>query len=87
MRRRGKQSTRSAGDADDVIRIDPGFDRFRAQVVAEACREEGFSVELLTMDDLGTAPGLAAGVAHQLLVHQSEVEQVCAIVRRSEWRT
>lgn len=81
--RRRRQSVDAPRDA--VVEIDVGFDRFHAQLLVEACRAEGCTVELLTMDDSGQAPGLPALVPHKLLVFQQDLEVVRAVLRRSEW--
>ena len=38
----------------DLTHVPVGGDRFRAQLIAEACRAAGLEVELLTADDSGT---------------------------------
>ena len=72
----------SAG-GDEIVTIELGFDRFEAHLLAEACRAEGCTVELLTMDDLGQAPGRLAGMPHRLLVWRSELRTVEAVIARS----
>lgn len=82
MFRRNKH--REGGTArDDLVSIDVGFDRFQAHLLAEACRAEGCSVELLTMDDNGQVPGLPALLPHRLLVHESELATVRAVLTRT----
>jgi hypothetical protein len=71
----------SEGD-DDLVSIDVGFDRFHAQLLAEACRAEGCTVELL-VDDLATATGQLVGMPNRLLVRRSEVETIEAIIALS----
>jgi hypothetical protein len=80
-----RRRTRPAeGNAEDVIvPIDVGFDRFHAHLLLEACRAEGCSVELLTMDDNGQAPGLPALLPHRLLARDSEIETVRRVIART----
>lgn len=84
---RKRQSSAAAAPheqgTDDVVSVDVGFDRFHAELLAEACRQEGCVVELLTMDDSGTSPGLPAGMPHRLLVRRSEREKVQAVLART----
>lgn len=55
-----------------------GTDRFRAQVIAEACRAEGLEVELLMSDDTYFYSEI------RLLVGSDEVEIAAAEIRRSD---
>lgn len=56
-----------------------GTDRFRAQLIAEACRAAGLEVELLTADDSGTFM-YGAIQPHRLLVRLEDVDQVEMVV-------
>jgi len=65
---------------DDLRFVPVGTDRFRAQVIAEACRAAGLEVKLLLSDD----SGYGAVQPHRLLVRSGELEQVLAVVRKSD---
>jgi Tfp pilus assembly protein PilN len=67
---------------DDIVVIRVGSDRFRAQLIAEACRAEGITVELLTGDDSGVDPFMAMIQQHRLLVAAGDADRVRAIVDR-----
>jgi hypothetical protein len=66
----------------DTVAIQVGRDRFVAQLMAERCRADGISVELLLMDENGNAPGLGL-TQHRLLVRRVDVDQVRALL--PEW--
>ncbi len=74
-----------ATGADDVeiVTLRLGFDRFNAHIVTEACRDEGLTVELLTMDDQGSLPGNLAVLRHRLLVRADELDEVRQVLARS----
>lgn len=63
---------------DDLEQIPVGTDRFRAQVIAEACRDEGLEVELLMSDDTYFYAEI------RLLAHADQLEQVLAVVQKSD---
>lgn len=63
---------------DDLKQIPVGTDRFRAQVIAEACRAEGLDVELLMSDDTYFYAEI------RLLAHADQLEQVLAVVQKSD---
>jgi hypothetical protein len=65
---------------DDLRFVPVGTDRFRAQVIAEACRAAGLEVKLLLSDD----SGYGAVQPHRLLVRSGELEQVLAVVKKSD---
>jgi hypothetical protein len=77
---------RIAAVSDDVVVIQIGSDRFRAQVIAEACRAEGITVELLTGDDSGVDPFMAIIQQHRLLVAAEDADRVRAVVERGSPR-
>jgi hypothetical protein len=60
-----------------------GPDRFRAQVIAEACRDAGLDVELLTSDAQGTGPHMGWAENYRLLVRTHDLDAVAAIVEQS----
>ncbi len=63
------------------VEVQLGFDRFEAAMIAEACRADGFDVELLLMDASGTVAG---GLApHRLLARETDLDMVTRIVNRS----
>jgi hypothetical protein len=72
--------------SDDIVVIRVGSDRFRAQLIAEACRAEGITVELLTGDDSGVDPFMAMIQQHRLLVAAPDADRVRAIVDRGSPR-
>ncbi len=65
---------------DDVTFVMLGTDRFKAQVIAEACRAAGLEVKLLMSDD----SGYGAIQPHRLLVHSGDLERVQAIADQSD---
>jgi hypothetical protein len=69
--------------AQDLVYLPVGEDRFRAQVIAEACRAEGVRVELLTADASGVDPVIARLQEFRLLVAAADVDRVQAILRRT----
>lgn len=69
---------------DDPTYVPVGTDRFRAQVIAEACRAEGLEVELLTADDNGTFSMYGEIQQHRLLVRSGDLAQVLALIQRSD---
>lgn len=70
-------------DHPEIVRIELGYDRFEAQIIAESCRAEGLTVEVMFMDEGGNAPGRTALEPHLLLVRSEDVEQAQAVVARS----
>jgi len=70
-------------DDVEIITLTLGVDAFDAGVVAEACRDEGLTVELLRMDDHGALPGNKALLPHRLLVRSDELDEVQQILARS----
>ncbi len=70
-------------DDVEIVTLRLGFDRFDAHLVTEACRAEGLTVELLTMDDNGHSLGMMAVIRHRLLVRSDELEAVQRILARS----
>jgi len=68
---------------DELAYIPLGGDRYRAHLIAEAVRAEGFKVELLTADDSGVDPFLAMIQSHRLLVRSEDVDRIQAIVDQS----
>ncbi len=71
--------------ADDVeiVTLRLGFDAFQAGIAAEACRDQGFQVELLRSDDQGALPGNLAAVPHRLLVRSDQLADARRILARS----
>jgi hypothetical protein len=68
---------------ESLVYVPVGNDRFRAQVIAEACRAEGIRVELLTADNSGVDPVMGIMQGHRLLVAAADADRVRAIARRS----
>ena len=64
---------------DDLTQIPVGMNRFRAQVIAEACQAAGLKVELLSSDSWqGELP------LYRLLVRSGDLEQVLAVIEKSD---
>jgi len=68
--------------ADRLVYVPVGVDRFRAQMVAAACRAEGLRVELLTADGSGVDPIMGRIQGFRLLVRSADLARVQAIVGR-----
>ena len=68
--------------AAQLVPVPVGEDRFRAQILAEACRAAGIRVELITGDASGVDPVVGIIQGHRLLVRADDVERVRAILRR-----
>jgi len=62
--------------------VDVGPDRFRAELIAEACKADGIRVELLTADDDGTFPYWGIIQHHRLLIRSDDRDRVEAVLRR-----
>jgi len=69
--------------AERLVYVPVGGDRFRAQMIAEACRAEGIRVELLTADESGVDPVMGRLQGFRLLVAAADEGRVRAILRRS----
>ena len=69
--------------AERLVYVPVGGDRFRAQMIAEACRVEGLQVELLTDDESGADPIMGRIQGFRLLVAATDVDRVQAIIGRS----
>ena len=67
----------------EIVRLELGYDRFEAQIIAESCRSEDLTVEVMFMDEGGNAPGRTALEPHLLLVRSEDVEQAQAVIARS----
>ena len=68
---------------DDLVYVPVGTDRFRADLIAAACRNEGLTVELLTADDDGTFPWYGPTQPFRLLVHRSDLDKVRTVISRT----
>jgi len=69
--------------AENLVYVPVGGDRFRAQMIAEACRAEGIRVELLTADESGVDPVMGRLQGFRLLVTAADEGRVRAIIGRS----
>ena len=69
--------------AENLVYVPVGGDRFRAQMIAEACRAEGIRVELLTADESGVDPVMGRLQGFRLLVTAADEGRVRAIVDRT----
>jgi len=65
------------------VEVQLGFDRFEATMIAEACRAEGFDVQLRLMDASGAVPGRVALTPHRLMAREADLEMVTRIIARS----
>jgi len=69
--------------AGNLVYVPVGSDRFRAQMITEACRAEGLRVELLTADESGVDPIMGRIQGFRLLVAAGDADRARAIVHRS----
>lgn len=65
---------------DDLEYVPVGTDRWRAHLVAEACRAVGIPVQLLTSDASGVDPALALMQSHRLLVRRTDLDRVRTVI-------
>ena len=79
-RLRARRRKHKASAEDEFVQIRIGMNRFRGQVIAEACRAAGLRVQLLRSDD----SGYGNVEARRLLVRSDQLEQVMAIIERSD---
>ena len=63
---------------DELKYVRVGFDRFRAELLVEACIAAGLEVKLLAADD----SGFTVDQPHRLLVRSNEFEKVLAIIQQ-----
>ena len=63
---------------DELTQVSVGADRFRAHVIAEACRAAGLEVELLMSDDTHFF------VEIRLLVRTADLERVAALIQKAD---
>ena len=63
---------------DELVYVPLGGDRFEAQLIAEACRAEGYEVKLLLSDD----SGYGALQSHRLLVHSDDLAKIEALIEK-----
>jgi hypothetical protein len=68
-------------DTGRLIEITLTKDMFECQVLAEAVRAEGYIIELIT--DAGETGATLPTSASRLLIHESDVDAVKAILERS----
>ena len=64
----------------EFTQIPMGTNRFRVQVIAEACLAEGLRVQTLLTDD----SGYGNVEPHRLLVRVDQLEQVLAVIEKSD---
>ena len=69
--------------AGNLVYVPVGGDRFRAQMIVEACRAEGLRVELPTADESGVHPIMGRIQGFRLLAAAGEVDRVRAVIGRS----
>ena len=63
---------------DELKYVRVGFDRFRAELLVEACIAAGLEVKLFAADD----SGFTVDQPHRLLVRSDEFEKVLAIIQQ-----
>ena len=73
-----RRSSHGVSGMDDLTHVPVGMNRFRAQVIAEACHAAGLKVELLSSDSSGELP------LYRLLVRSDDLEQVLAVIEKSD---
>lgn len=66
----------------ELVEVAVGYDRLAASMVVARCEAEGIPVRLLTMDDNGLSPGIAALAEHRVLIRRTDRDRVRAIVRQ-----
>ena len=64
----------------ELVYVPVGPDRYQAQIITDACRSEGYQVELLSADIEVIAPNLGWPESHRLLVFAEDADAVRAIV-------
>ena len=79
-RSRIKRRSEKGAAGDELVQIPMGTNRFRGQVIAEACQAAGLRVQLLLSDD----SGYGNVEPHRLLVRSDQLEQVMAVIKRSD---
>lgn len=67
----------------DLVELPVGYDRTAASMIVARCEAEGIPVRLLTMDDNGLSPGIAALAEHRVIVRLADRDRVQTIVHRS----
>lgn len=67
--------------SNDITQVPVGSDHFTAQIILEACRADGLTVELLGTSH-GAHPGF--GAEQYLLVRTDEIAAVQAIIAASQ---
>ena len=66
-----------------LIELPVGYDRTAASMIVARCEAEQIAIRLLTMDENGLAPGIAALAEHRVLIRDTDRERVESIIRRS----
>ncbi len=79
FRRGGRAKT---NDDAELVDLPVGYDRTAAFMIVARCEAEGIPIRLLTMDENGLAPGIAALAEHRVLVREEDRERVDAIIRQ-----
>ena len=75
----GRRSPKDS-DRDELTDINVGNNRFHAQLIAEACGAASLKVKLLLSDD----SGYGNVEAHRLLLFARDLEQVAAIIEKTD---
>lgn len=65
-----------------MIELPVGYDRTVASMIVARCEAEEIPVKLLTMDENGLAPGIAALAEHRVLIRETDRERVDSIIRQ-----
>lgn len=66
----------------ELVELEVGYDRIRASMVIARCEAEDIPIRLLTMDEHGLAPGIAALAEHRILIRVDDRVRVEEIVQQ-----
>lgn len=66
-----------------LIELTVGYDRTAAFMIVARCEAEEIPIKLLTMDENGLAPGIAALAEHRVLIRETDRERVDSIIRQT----
>ena len=66
----------------ELVEISLTTDRFESEILAEAVKAEGYNVQVLHDDELGTGSGSLARPSY-LLAHAADVDAIRRVLARS----
>ena len=78
-----KRSRTDDPQEPELVEVPVGYDRTAAGMIVARCEAEGIPVRLLTMDDNGLSPGIAALAEHRILIRLADRDRVQTILHRS----